>query len=55
MHVRVDAKRRLYRVDLARLAEVKAALDGLWGDRLGALKTRAEAQPASRRHRGRSA
>jgi DNA-binding transcriptional ArsR family regulator len=55
MHVRVEAKRRLYHVDLARLAEVKAALDELWGERLGALKTRAEAQPAGRRHRGRSA
>jgi DNA-binding transcriptional ArsR family regulator len=55
MHVRVDAKRRLYQVDLARLAEVKAALDELWGDRLGALKARAEAQPASPRRRGRPA
>ena len=55
MHVRVDAKRRLYHVDLARLAEVKAALDELWGERLGALKARAEAKPASPPHRGRSA
>jgi DNA-binding transcriptional ArsR family regulator len=55
MHVRVDAKRRLYHVDLARLAEVKAALDELWGDRLSALKIRAEAQPPSRRRRGQSA
>jgi DNA-binding transcriptional ArsR family regulator len=55
MHVRVDAKRRLYRADLARLAEVKAALDELWGDRLAALKARAEAEPMSRRRRGRSA
>ena len=54
MHVRVDAKRRLYRVDLARLGEVKAALDEMWGDRLGALKALAEAEPASRR-RGRPA
>ena len=36
MHVRVDAKRRLYRVDLERLAEVRAALDEMWGDRLNA-------------------
>jgi DNA-binding transcriptional ArsR family regulator len=43
MHVRVDAKRRLYRVDLERLTEVRAALDELWGDRLDALKSRAEA------------
>jgi len=54
MHVRVDAKRRLYKVDLARLAEVKAALDDMWGDRLGALKARAEAGPSGRR-RGRPA
>jgi DNA-binding transcriptional ArsR family regulator len=51
MHVRVDAKRRLYRVDLARLAEVRAALDELWGEGLDALKARAEArsQPGDRR------
>jgi len=49
MHVRVDAKRRLYRVDLARLAEVRAALDDLWGDRLDALKTAAEAAPRTGR------
>ena len=53
MHVRVDAKRRLYRVDLERLANVRAALDELWGDRLDALKTRAETddKPAGRRRR----
>jgi DNA-binding transcriptional ArsR family regulator len=51
MYVRVDAKRRLYRVDFERLAEVRAALDELWGSRLDALKSRAEAdtQPARRR------
>jgi DNA-binding transcriptional ArsR family regulator len=54
VHVRVDAKRRLYRVDLQRLAEVRTALDDLWGDRLDALKTRAEASPGPRR-KGRSA
>ncbi|MEX1009435.1 MAG: helix-turn-helix domain-containing protein, partial [Acidimicrobiia bacterium] len=48
MHVRVDAKRRLYHVDLQRLAEVRAALDELWGDRLDSLKTRAEAQVPTR-------
>jgi DNA-binding transcriptional ArsR family regulator len=52
MHVRVDAKRRLYRVDLHRLAEVRAALDELWGNRLEALKARAEA-PDQRRGRQR--
>jgi DNA-binding transcriptional ArsR family regulator len=54
MQVRVDAKRRLYRVDLDRLAEVRAALDDLWGDRLDALRARAEADPVPRR-KGRSA
>jgi DNA-binding transcriptional ArsR family regulator len=54
MHVRVDAKRRLYKADLARLAEVKAALDDMWGERLGALKVRAETGQRGRK-RGRSA
>ena len=54
MHVRVDAKRRLYKVDLQRLGEVRAALDDLWGDRLDALRARAEAEPA-RRQKGRTA
>lgn len=54
MHVRVDAKRRLYQVDLGRLAEVRAALDDLWGDRLDALRARAEAAPKTRR-KGRTA
>jgi len=55
MHVRVDAKRRLYRVDLKRLAEVRAALDELWGDRLDSLKMRAEAKAPGRRGTKRSA
>jgi DNA-binding transcriptional ArsR family regulator len=54
MHVRVDAKHRLYQVDLERLAEVRAALDELWGDRLDALRQRAEAEPKPRR-KGRTA
>ena len=54
MHVRVDAKRRLYRADHQRLAQVRAALDELWGDRLDALKTHAEADPTLRRRRGRT-
>jgi DNA-binding transcriptional ArsR family regulator len=50
MHVRVDARRRLYRVDLGRLAEVRAALDDLWGGALDNLKHTAETQrrPAQR-------
>jgi DNA-binding transcriptional ArsR family regulator len=52
MHVRVDAKRRLYHVDPARLAEVRAALDELWGDRLDALKAHAEAGTEHVQRRG---
>jgi DNA-binding transcriptional ArsR family regulator len=54
MHMRVDAKRRLYRVDPQRLAEVRAALDELWGDRLQSLKSTAE-RSTSARTRKRSA
>jgi DNA-binding transcriptional ArsR family regulator len=57
MGMRVDAKRRLYRVDLARLAQLRAALQELWGDRLDVLKTTAEATagPATRTGRRSSA
>jgi DNA-binding transcriptional ArsR family regulator len=34
VHVRVDGNQRLYRVDLGRLAEVRAQLEGFWGARL---------------------
>jgi DNA-binding transcriptional ArsR family regulator len=49
MHVRVDARRRLYRVDLERLAEVRAALDDLWGGALDTLKLTAERTRLDRR------
>lgn len=58
MRMRVDARRRLYQVDTDRLAEVRAALDELWGDRLDALRARAETTAARRprpRRRGRPA
>ena len=55
MTVRVDAKRRLYRVDVERLQLVRAALDELWGDRLGALKAIAEAPERTERTRRRGA
>lgn len=42
MHVRVDANRRLYRVDPQRLAALRAFLDEFWGDKLDDLKTTAE-------------
>lgn len=53
VHVRVDANRRLYRVDLERLATLRAALDDVWGEQLGALKRTAEAMQRARRARGR--
>src|ERR687892_361914 len=37
VRVRVDGNQRLYRVDSDRLAEVRAALEGFWGARLGRL------------------
>jgi len=55
MHVRVDAKRRLYRVDLERLTAVRAALDELWGDRLDALQRHAETIERARSRRARGA
>jgi DNA-binding transcriptional ArsR family regulator len=51
MQLRVDARRRLYRVDLARLAEVRAALDDLWDTALGDLKRSAETQRRRRTNR----
>jgi DNA-binding transcriptional ArsR family regulator len=52
MHVRVDAKRRLYSVDFERLAQVRAVFDELWTDRLDALKNRAEVGARTRRQKG---
>jgi DNA-binding transcriptional ArsR family regulator len=37
VRVRADGSQRLYRVDIERLAEVRAALEGFWGTRLGRL------------------
>ena len=50
MRMRVDAKRRMYRVDGQRLAVVRDALDELWDDRLESLRSFAEAQPAVEDH-----
>jgi DNA-binding transcriptional ArsR family regulator len=52
MHVRIDAKRRLYSVDFERLAQVRAVFDELWTDRLDALKQRAETGETTRRRKG---
>jgi DNA-binding transcriptional ArsR family regulator len=54
LHMRVDAKRRLYLVDFTRLGQVRAALDVLWDDRLEALKSQAEQSPTGRKRRRRS-
>jgi DNA-binding transcriptional ArsR family regulator len=37
VQVRADGNQRLYRVDTQRLAEVRSALEGFWGARLGRL------------------
>ncbi len=52
VHVRVDATRRLYRVDLKRLAEVRAFLDDFWGDQLASLATTAEVTHRQQKRRG---
>jgi len=49
VHVRVDANRRLYRVDPERLASLRAFLDEFWGDHLDSLKATAETMPGHRR------
>ena len=48
VRVRADGSQRLYRVDTERLAEVRAALERLWGERLGRLS----AAVAADRERG---
>jgi len=48
VHVRVDANRRLYRVDPERLATLRAFLDEFWGDHLDALTATAEATHRAR-------
>ena len=49
VHVRVDANRRLYRVDPERLAGLRAFLEDFWGDHLGSLKATAESMHRARR------
>jgi DNA-binding transcriptional ArsR family regulator len=53
LHVRVDAQRRLYRVDFTRLAQVRAVLDEVWGDALERLQAVAQQDEATDRRRGR--
>jgi DNA-binding transcriptional ArsR family regulator len=38
VRVRAQGNRRLYRARAEQLAELRAALDGFWGERLGALQ-----------------
>ena len=52
MHVRVDAKRRLYSVDFERLAQVRAVFVEPWADRLHSLKQLAETDAATQRRPG---
>lgn len=54
VHVRVDATRRLYRVDLKRLAEVRTFLEEFWGDQLAVLTATAEVTHRQRKRRGAS-
>jgi DNA-binding transcriptional ArsR family regulator len=49
MRVRTDATRRLYRADLARVAELAGFLDEFWADPLRRLKAAAESDPPSTR------
>ncbi len=42
VRVRVAGNQRLYRSDEVRLAELRAALDAFWGDRLGRLRAEVE-------------
>ena len=51
VQVRVDANRRLYRVDPGRLASLRSFLDDFWGDHLDDLKATAEAMHRAPRRR----
>ena len=48
VRVRADGSQRLYRVDTERLAEMRAALEGFWGTRLGRLSTAVAADRGQR-------
>ena len=48
VEVRVDATRRLYRADLARVAQVAAFLDDFWAAPLDRLRDAAEARGPER-------
>jgi DNA-binding transcriptional ArsR family regulator len=42
VRVRADANRRLYRADPQRIAEVRAALEAFWGERLERMRDELE-------------
>jgi DNA-binding transcriptional ArsR family regulator len=50
VQVRVDGNQRLYRVDVERMAEVRRALEGFWGARLGRLSAAIAADRGHRAH-----
>ena len=43
--VRADGNRRLYRARVEKLAELRASLDGFWGERLAALQAAVDRGP----------
>jgi DNA-binding transcriptional ArsR family regulator len=44
VHVRADGNRRLYRSDPVRVAELRAALEEFWGERLARMREELERQ-----------
>jgi DNA-binding transcriptional ArsR family regulator len=42
VHVRVDGNRRLYRADAPKVAELRAALEQFWGERLARMRDELE-------------
>jgi DNA-binding transcriptional ArsR family regulator len=44
VHARTDGNRRLYRSDRERMAEVRAALEAFWGERLGRMRDELESR-----------
>ena len=44
VRVRADGNRRLYRSDPARMAELRAALEAFWGDRLTRMRDEVESR-----------
>jgi DNA-binding transcriptional ArsR family regulator len=49
VHVRAKGNRRLYRSDPVRMAELRAALESFWGERLERMRDELEAGPLAGR------